>query len=93
MILEKSDKIDFDKLKTDELSEKAKTVLKAIVELKNSGEDKITNALVSEATGLTPRQIVGVVNGITKKGLLERDKAKVMVEQEVTIFKLKKEGE
>lgn len=93
MILEKSDKVDFDDLKTDELSDKAKTVLKAIVELKNSGEDKITNALVSEVTGLTPRQVVGVVNGITKKGLLQRDKAKVMVEQEVTIFKLKKEGE
>lgn len=93
MILEKSNKVDFDELKTDELSDKAKTVLKSIVELKNSGEEKITNALVSEATGLTPRQVVGVVNGITKKGLLERDKAKVMVEQEVTIFKLKKEGE
>lgn len=93
MIIEKSNKVDFDKLKTDELSDKAKIVLKAIVDLKNSGEDKITNGLVSEATGLTPRQVVGVINGITKKGLVERDKAKVMVEQEVTIFKLRKEGE
>jgi methyl coenzyme M reductase subunit C len=93
MIIEKSNKIDFDKLKTDELSDKAKIVLKAIVDLKNAGEEKITNSLVSENTELTPRQVVGVVNGITKKGMLERDKAKVMVEKEVTIFKLKKEGE
>lgn len=92
MIIKKSDKVDFDKLKTDELTEKAKTVLKAIVDLKNGGEDKVTNTLVSEATGLTLRQVVGVVNGITKKGLLKRDKAKVMVEKEVTIFELKKEG-
>jgi len=97
MITKKSDKIDYDKIINEDvkekLSEKAQAVLKAVITLKNNGEENITNQMVSEQLDLTPRQVVGVMNGIVKKGLLVRDKAEMMVKKEVTIFKMPKLGE
>ena len=97
MITKKSDKIDYDKIINEDvkekLSEKAQAVLKAVIMLKNNGEENITNRMVSEELDLTPRQVVGVMNGIVKKGLVVRDKAEVMVKKEVTIFRMPKLGE
>lgn len=90
MIFKKSEKVNYDDIAVDDLSEKAEKVLKAIVDLHNGGDEKITNKKVSKETGYTLRQVVGIVNGITKKDIIKREKEPVMVEKEVTVFKIEK---
>ena len=90
MIFKKSEKVNYDDIASDDLSDKAEKVLHAIVDLHNSGEEAITNKKVSEKTGYSLRQVVGIVNGITKRDIIKRDKMPVMVEKKVTVFRIEK---
>lgn len=94
MIIKKSDKIDIDSLIKDDLklTDKAMGVLENIVELHNTGVEQITNKDIAEATGLSIRQVVGVMNGLTKKVAISRSKEKMMVEKEITVFRFNQEG-
>lgn len=94
MIIKKSDKIDIDSLIKDDLklTDKAMGVLETIVELHNTGMEQITNKDIAEATGLGIRQVVGVMNGLTKKVAISRSKEKMMVEKEITVFRFNQEG-
>lgn len=94
MIIKKSDKIDVDSLIKDDLklTDKAMGVLENIVELHNTGVEQITNKDIAEATGLSIRQVVGVMNGLTKKVAISRSKEKMMVEKEITVFRFNQEG-
>lgn len=94
MIIKKSDKIDIDSLIKDDLklTDKAMGVLETIVELHNTGMEQITNKDIAEATGLSIRQVVGVMNGLTKKVAISRSKEKMMVEKEITVFRFNQEG-